>query len=84
MTTRIERITQVLSTLNPEILEIIDDSKSHHGHFGIDAQSSETHLKLRIKATWEVQSLLEKHRKINELVKDEFDLGLHALNIQIL
>ena len=81
MTNRISRITDLLSALKPSNLEIIDESRMHRGHAGVDGTHEETHLKIKITADFGEVSTLEKHRIINALVKDEFEKGLHALSI---
>jgi len=83
MTKRILRITELLSTLNPSTLEIIDETQMHRGHAGVDGTHTETHLKIKISADFGKVSALEKHRMINMLVKEEFAKGLHALSIEI-
>ena len=84
MTNRISRITQALSVLVPSSLEIIDESEMHHGHAGVDGTQTETHLKIKINADFGQVSLIDKHRKINALIKDEFANGLHAVSIDVI
>jgi len=83
MTTRIARITDLLSILNPSSLEIIDETIMHKGHAGFDGIHAETHLKIKICADFGAVTVLEKHRMINSLLKAEFDSGLHALSLDI-
>ena len=70
--------------LKPQFLEIIDESNLHAKHYKGD-MSEATHLKIKIKAA-ELQDLKlpDQHRKINSLLKDEFENGLHALSIKII
>jgi BolA protein len=84
MTNRISRITKLLSVLNPSTLEIIDESYMHHGHVEVDGMHEETHLKINIKASFADMKLIDKHRKIKELIKAEFDNGLHAVSIRLI
>lgn len=84
MTNRISRITTLLSILHPSSLEIIDESQMHEGHAGIDNTHTETHLKIRISADFGKATALEKHRRINSIVKEEFEKGLHAVSIEVL
>ena len=81
MTNRVSRITKLLSVLDPSMLEVIDESYLHRGHAGVDPSHEETHLRIKIKADFGALSLMGKHRKIHELVKEEFKRGLHALSI---
>lgn len=73
---RLSRIKTLLqSELTPNFLEVIDESHNHHV-----PQGSESHFKLIIvSAIFDKQSLIERHRSINQLLKVEFDKGMHAL-----
>jgi BolA protein len=49
-----------------------------------DNGTGETHFEVKIAAEeLGVLSAVNAHRKINALLKDEFGLGLHALEIKI-
>lgn len=81
---RYTRIKNKLSVLKPHYLEIIDQSTSHAEHFE-DVNSSETHFKINIAAEiFHDLSLLKQHNMVNELLKEEFNDGLHALSINII
>ncbi|MDP1724634.1 MAG: BolA family protein [Alphaproteobacteria bacterium] len=68
--------------LDPDYLELIDDSQKHVGHRD---NLDETHFRLIIKSKiLENLSRLEAHRRIHDLLHQEFSDGLHALNIKIL
>ena len=84
LSSRIQRIKSLLSSLNPIFLEIIDESFLHKGHNGFIDDNSETHIHIKIKANFNNSSLLDKHKQINRLVKSEYNNGLHALRITIL
>ena len=81
---RIERIKQKLQQkFQPEILELVDKSALHQGHF--QGGGDETHLALKIAAQeFKKISLVESHRMINQLLADEFEKGLHAIEIRII
>jgi len=65
-------------------IRIIDNSHFHKGHNNFNGQN-ETHLLIKIKKLNNVNiNKLETHRLINNLLKNEFDNGLHALEIQII
>lgn len=84
MTSRKEIIQQKLSVLNPHVLEIIDQSTHHVGHFDNHA-NGESHFLLKIKADQlNILKPVLQHRLINDLLKDEFNKGLHALSIVII
>jgi len=79
-----QRIEKKLSdNLKPSSLEVVNNSNLHRGHIG-DNGTNETHFAVIIKCE-ELKNLgrLQAHKKINQLLKDEFDLGLHALEIKI-
>ena len=61
-----------------------DISILHKGHNNYDG-SNETHFSIILNTNNKnKESKLSIHRKINELLKDEFNLGLHALEIKII
>lgn len=58
-------------------LEVIDESHRHHVPEG-----AETHFKVIIVSKlFNEMLLINRHRTINEWLKDEFASGLHALSI---
>lgn len=81
---REERIKEKLSALKPQKLKITNNSELHIGHSGHDG-SGESHFELEIKSQMlEGLPRAQQHRKLNKLLQDEFDSGLHALSIKIL
>ena len=81
-----ERIEQKLSdNFHPQKLQVVNQSHLHRGHLGDDG-SGETHFEVRILADiFKDQSKISIHRKINNILKEEFDKnGLHALSIKVL
>lgn len=78
------RIKETLAILEPYHLEIIDDSYLHASHLQ-DAMKGETHFTIKISAnSLQGKTRLEQHNIINNLLKEEFTSGLHALVIKIL
>ena len=70
------------SKLQVHHLEIIDESFKHAGH-NPDAQRGGTHLQLFIVSDdFKDKKLIERHKLINEILKKEFQSGLHALSIK--
>ena len=64
--------------------EVNDISILHKGHNNFDG-SEETHFSIILNSNSQnKESKLKIHRKINELLKNEFTSGLHALEIKIL
>lgn len=81
---RKDNIQTKLGVLNPHFLKVIDQSQEHAGHSGNPDGSLESHFSIEIAAKeLENLPLVKQHRIINELVKEEFDQGLHALSIKI-
>lgn len=65
----------IRDSLNPLHLEVIDESSQHSVPEG-----AQSHFKLVIVSDrFEGESLVARHRRINGLLKQEFDTGLHAL-----
>ncbi len=81
---RKEIIETKLSVLNPHFLKVIDESQLHAGHSGNPNGNAESHFVINIASKQlEGLSLIKQHRTINDLLKDEFNNGLHALSINI-
>ncbi len=81
---RKQRIEKILANkFNNFFLEIIDNSNLHKGHNGFMGDE-ESHIKIilrkRDKTTF---NRLNIHRTINNLLKEEFKIGLHSLEIKI-
>lgn len=80
---RQETIEQKLSVLKPQYLEIINDSYLHSSHKSTPA-NGESHFTIKILAdSLSCHSLIEQHKIIKNLLKEEFTRGLHALSIII-
>ena len=81
MKQRIEKILQ--ENLQPKFLEVKNNSYLHAGHAG-DNDTGETHFAIIIEAE-ELKTLnrVNAQRKINQLLKDQFSKGLHALEIKV-
>ena len=80
---RKERIEKILQTeLKPEFLEVKNNSHLHSGHSG-DNGSGESHFVISISSL-ELKNLtrIAAHRKINQLLKNEFEKGHQALEIR--
>ena len=81
---RKEIIETKLSVLNPHFLEVVDQSSLHAGHAGNPNRDAESHFAIKIAAKeLDDLSMIKQHRIINNILKDEFDNGLHALSINI-
>ena len=66
--------------LHPVHLEVINESAMHSVPPG-----SETHFKVIVVSdAFEGLGLVDRHRRINDLLRDEFRDGMHALTIRAL
>jgi len=64
---------------------ITNDSGKHKGHAGnpSGADDAETHFTVDVESeAFAGMKLLARHRAVNELLRAEFDAGLHALSIK--
>ena len=83
-----KRKQRILKKIEKELInfstEIIDNSYLHSGHNNFDG-SNETHIliKLKRKNNFSINRL-KIHRTINKLLSDEFQNGLHSLEITII
>jgi len=66
----------------PEFLEVKNKSHLHAGH--LENSDGETHFEVVIESK-DLKKLgrIAAHRKINSVLKDEFEKGLHALEIKV-
>jgi BolA family transcriptional regulator, general stress-responsive regulator len=78
-----ERITDKLSAaLQPEKLEVIDESHQHHGHSGW-REGGETHFRVKVvSARFAGVGRLQRHRLVNDLLAQELKDRVHALAIE--
>ena len=69
--------TRIQETLAPLYLDVVDESYMH-----AVPPDSESHFKLLVVSeTFADVSLVERHRRLNELLADELSQGLHALTM---
>ena len=71
-----QRIVEKLADeLQPEHLEVVNESGNHNVPAG-----SETHFKVvLVSPVFEGQRLLQRHRRVNEALAEELSGGVHAL-----
>ncbi|MDH5649269.1 MAG: BolA family transcriptional regulator [Gammaproteobacteria bacterium] len=79
---RISRIEQQLKqSLNPESLDILDESHLHAGHAG--AKSGGGHFVVTIVAEqFHGKNLIQRHRMVYAALQDMMQKEIHALNIK--
>lgn len=83
MTVRSRIEATLTSHLEPEKLEVIDESHHHAGHQPDMTGTGETHMRVRIvSARFSGLTRLQRHRLVNDLLKPELDAGLHALAVE--
>jgi stress-induced morphogen len=84
---REQRILQLLKILNPSFINLKNDSHkhaSHVEHLGSAGFTGETHYQLVIVSDqFENVSRIDRQRKINDLLKEEFQTGLHAFEMKV-
>ena len=69
--------------LQPDRLDVIDESHQHAGHQPDITGTGETHMRVRIVSKkFAGMSRLDRHRTVNALLKPELDAGLHALAVE--
>jgi len=68
----------------PERLDVLNESQLHAGHQPDFNGEGETHMRVRIVASaFAGMSRVARHRAISDLVKAEFEAGLHALAVEV-
>lgn len=80
---------KLAAALDPECIEIEDDSARHAGHHhegGIDGRAGgESHLNLTVVATaFEGQGRVQRQRAVTALLREELAGPVHALSIRAL
>lgn len=66
--------------LNPEHLEIIDNSQAHAGHAGVQNGGGHYHVTI-ISSQFEGKSLVKRHQLIYQALGDLMKVQIHALGI---
>jgi BolA family transcriptional regulator, general stress-responsive regulator len=76
--------SKLRTALSPSLLELIDESRQHHGHAGAHPQG-ESHFRVRISAPRLAgQGRVAQHRLINEVLAEELKGRVHALAIEVI
>jgi len=79
--TRVARLTERLQALEPDHLEVIDDSHRHAGHAG--AADGRGHFSvLVVSKHFAGMNTMRRHRLVYEVVGDMMTTDIHALSIQ--
>jgi BolA family transcriptional regulator, general stress-responsive regulator len=81
--TRGERLVERLQALEPDHLEVVDDSHHHAGHAG--AADGRGHFTVSVVSKrFAGQNTLRRHRLVYEAVGDMMIKDIHALSIEAL
>ena len=85
ITARKRRIEASLkNAFHPVSIEVRDDSKHHVGHQNIEEGAIETHFYIHMTSiSFKGLNKVSMHRKVYEVLKDEFESGLHALELEL-
>jgi BolA protein len=81
-----EQMAQRLrDVLQPQQLEVIDESAAHAGHAGANGTGFGTHFRVRIASPmFAEKARVAKHRLVYDALQDFIDQGVHALAIEVL
>jgi len=75
---------KLMIALNPTRLDVVNESHLHAGH-GSSPETGESHFRVLIAAdAFAGKSRIERHRIVNDVVRDELRDGVHALAIKAL
>ena len=75
----IERILR--ERFQPSHFELRDDSAEHVGHAGASSGGGHYHV-LIVSAAFEDQPLIERHRMVNDALREMFGEKIHALGLK--
>ncbi|BGP14196.1 BolA domain UV induced protein Uvi31 [Rhodosporidiobolus nylandii] len=77
---------KLTSALSPSVLLINNDSHLHRHHApmkAIGGGSGESHFTVQlVSEKFEGLRMIQRHRLVNDTLKEQFDAGLHALSIK--
>lgn len=70
------------TTFSPEEISVVDESHLHKGHGGW-REGGETHFRVEmVSKRFSGVSRIDRHRMVNEALKQELEEGVHALAIR--
>jgi BolA protein len=84
--TTAERMAQQLrATLQPTVLEVLDESAAHAGHAGANDTGFGTHFRVRIASPlFTGQTRVARHRLVYDALQEFIAQGVHAIAIETL
>ena len=75
---------KLMLALNPTRLDIVNESHQHAGHSS-SPRTGESHFRVLIVSdAFASKSRVERHRIVNDVLRDELKDGVHALAIKAL
>ena len=81
--TAAELEARLRATLQPTMLEVIDESAAHAGHAGANAEGYGTHFRVRIASPlFEGKPRVARHRLVYDALQLFIAQGLHAIAIE--
>ena len=70
--------------LQPQTLEVLDESAAHAGHVGANDSGQGTRFRVRIGGqAFNALSRVARHRLVYDALQDFIDQGVHALAIEV-
>lgn len=73
------------ATLQPDTLEVLDESAAHAGHAGANGTGFGTHFRVRISSPlFTGKTRVTRHRLVYDALADFIDQGVHAIAIEVL
>jgi BolA protein len=73
---------KLMAALRPTHLDLVNESHLHAGH-GSTPETGESHFRVLIVAdAFSGKSRVERHRIVNDVLRDELKDGVHALAIK--
>lgn len=76
---------QLRQTLQPTLLEVIDESADHAGHAGANGTGFGTHFRVKIASPlFQGKSRVACHRLVYDSLQVFIDQGVHAIAIETL
>jgi BolA protein len=83
MTTRVEKIKRLLhAKLDPDKLELHDDSQSHAGHAGARQSGGGHFYATIVSSAFEGKTLILRHQLVYEALAELMPTEIHALSIK--
>lgn len=82
MSPRVAAIRAALQSLQPQLLEIEDQSALHAGHAGVRDHGGGHYAVHIVAACFAGKSRLARHRMVNAALGDAFKDAIHALSIR--